>query len=159
MQSSLSHSGWGVLYVSSEVNQTKPDRKYLIRVSLYPFVGDIVMTLLGQPMSYWSGDFSSKNEVNPIGAEFLQWHPLAFLGGAVLYAILFSGAIYVLPKLLAWWISVGLLLAHAGGMKSWIPYFSSWDSYSSWEGVLNSILAVFATWCFLGAAQSANKSE
>ena len=136
----------------------KPDRKYLIIAGLLPFAGDILMTLVGQPASYWTEGAQCTNEANHIALALLNIHPAIFIFGAITYSAVFSGLIYALPRVFAWWLSIGLLLAHIGGMKSWIPLFSSWEYYSFLETGLNVIAALMATLCYLKAGSISNQS-
>ena len=133
----------------------RADRKYLILAAIVPYAGDIAMTLFGQPAAYWSGEPEAINEANPVAHLILSVHPAAFVIGATLYGGAIAALIYFVPRIIGWWMSVAALLAHSGGMKSWIPHFASWESYSVWEGILNGVLAALATWCYLRSAQVA----
>ena len=88
-------------------------------------------------------------EQNPIGAWLLQIHPAVFLVSAIAYAILFTWAILLLPRSLAWWISVGLLLAHAHGVKTWLWQLA--PQFRFWEVVVNTLAAGWAAFCYLHA--------
>ena len=132
----------------------KPDRKYLIVAGITPLVGDILITLCAQPPSYWSQGFEHANETHPIGRYALETHPAVFITGAILYATLLSMIVYYSPKVVAWWLSIGLLIAHTGGMKSWVPRFADWHYYFYWEAGLNALAATLAAWCYLMASKT-----
>ncbi len=55
------------------------ERKYLALSLLPCYALDIVLTLIGQPSSYWAGQRHELIEQNPIGAWLLQIHPAAFI--------------------------------------------------------------------------------
>ncbi len=118
-------------------------RWLLILPPLFEFVADIVFTLQGQPASYWEGHTSNALEANPVGLYLLGWHPGAFLTCAIAYALFFSAAIAWLPEFWAFWISLGLLIAHASGTNSWLLMQGSW-----WEGLHNTLAAAVAAICY-----------
>ena len=133
----------------------RPDRVHLAVAALVPFALDILLTSLGQPAGYWAGRYDMVIEANPVAAALLAVHPGLFLGGAAVYAALFAGAIYRCPRPVAWWLSVALLLAHAGGARSWLWHFTA--HYTVWDGVLNGSLAVLAARCYLRASGPAGR--
>jgi hypothetical protein len=108
---------------------------------LPPFALDILFTLLGQPSSYWAGQRHECVEQNPIGAWLLQIHPAAFIVSGIVYAALFTSAIFLLPRPIAWWISVGLLLAHTYGVKTWLWRLAPQSPF--WEVVVNIFAAAW----------------
>jgi hypothetical protein len=133
------------------------DRVYLAAATLVPFALDILLTSLGQPASYWSGERGTLIEANPVAASLLAVHPALFLGGALCYAIIFTAGLYLLPRPIAWWLSIALILAHAGGARSWLWHFTA--HYTFWEGILNGSMAVLVAACFLKAARRAHETE
>jgi hypothetical protein len=135
----------------------RPDRGYLALAALMPFGLDILLTALGQPASYWSGQRDTVLEANPIAASLLAVHPAWFLVGALLYAIAFTTAIYACPEAVAWWLSIALLLAHTGGARSWLWHFTV--HYTAWEGIMNGLTAVLAAWCLLKASRRRHGSQ
>ena len=80
---------------------------------------DGVLTLTGQPASYWEGDYRQANELNPLMASILRWHPAAFLAGATLWTSAFSAAIGLLPRRGALAVAFGFSLGHALGAAAW----------------------------------------
>jgi len=136
------------------MSTAKKDRKYLMLAGLLPFCLDIALTLAGQPSTYWSGIYTARRELNPIADWILAIHPVFFMLGAVIYTALFSGAIYYSPRVIAWWLSIGLFLAHIGGARTWPPRLTSWEFYSMWDMALNGLAAALATFCYLNAAKN-----
>jgi hypothetical protein len=106
------------------------------------FVGDIVLTLWGQPAEYWNGT-SSALEANPVGLYLLGLHPGAFLAGAAAYVVLFAVAICRLPERWAFLLSLALLIAHASGINSWLLMHGS-----LFEGAHNVFAATVAAVCY-----------
>ena len=131
------------------------DRVYLATAALVPLVLDFLLTSLGQYPGYWHGQ-RLVSESNPIWAALLLVHPAAFFVGALLYAIVFTAGIYFFPKPLAWWLSIVLLLAHAGGARSWLWHFTS--HVTIWEMILEGSTAALAACCFLKASRRKKES-
>jgi hypothetical protein len=129
----------------------------LAAAAIVPFALDILLTSLGQPASYWSGQRGTVIEVNPVAASLLTIHPALFLVAAALYAIVFTAGIYASPTPVAWWLSIALLLAHAGGARSWLWHFTA--HFTLWEGVLNGSIAICVAYCFLKAARRTHETE
>lgn len=124
--------------------RTMQRRRWLFMLPpLIEFVADIVVTLQGQPAVYWEGETSSALEANPVGLYLLGWHPGAFIACAVVYALVFSIAIAWLPEFWAFWISLGLLIAHTSGTNSWLLTQCAWC-----EGAHNAFAAVVAATCY-----------
>jgi hypothetical protein len=134
-----------------------PERTYLSLSVLPLFALDILFTLIGQPSNYWSGQRHECIEQNPIGAWLLQIHPAAFIASAIVYAALFTAAILLLPRRIAWWISVGLLLAHSHGVRTWLWRLA--PQFSFWEVVVNTLAAAWAAFCYLNAQAKDPKSQ
>jgi hypothetical protein len=92
---------------------------YFIAAVLLPSLLDGVVTLIGQPNSYWT-DFSKIDEASPV--TFLMFGPWVFLLSVVVYTLLLALLIYKLPK----WVSIGvglfLCMSHSSGIQSWAPY-------------------------------------
>jgi hypothetical protein len=81
---------------------------------------DQVVTLRGQPAEYWAGDYLKALEGSPQGLWLLQRHPLAYVAAAFGYMLAFSGAILLLPRLLAQTLAVGMVLGHSWGAATWL---------------------------------------
>lgn len=90
---------------------------YFVIAALIPSLLDGIITLVGQPASYWS-DFSKIDEGAPL--TFLMYGPWIFLLSVVVYTVLLGLIIYKLPK----WISLGVglffFMAHSNGVQGWI---------------------------------------
>jgi hypothetical protein len=127
----------------------------LTAAALVPLVLDFLLTLLGQHPSYWHGK-RWVSESNPVWAALLLIHPAVFLVGVLLYASIFTAGIYFCPKPVAWWLSIVLLLAHAGGARSWLWHFTS--HVTLWEMILDGSTAALAACCFLKASRQTNES-
>lgn len=118
-------------------------RWLLILPPVIEFAVDIVLTLRGQPAEYWNGVTGSVYEANPIGLYLLGIHPGAFVAGAVVYALLFSTAILLVPLRWAFLLSLALLIAHASGSNSWLLLHGS-----LFEGAHNVFAATVAAVCY-----------
>jgi hypothetical protein len=80
---------------------------------------DYSLTLLGQPATYWAGNYASYNEDDPLGGWALGKHPLAFLVYMLLWIALVSAPVLVLPRSLAKIVSLAVAMGHATGAASW----------------------------------------
>jgi len=81
---------------------------------------DGALTLRGQAPQYWSKGYALVREDNPIAYWFLQWHPVVFVLGIVLWVVLFTAAIHRLPIGLARATAFAVMLGHALGAASWL---------------------------------------
>ncbi len=95
-------------------------RLWLVLPPLLVCLADQVVTLSGQPAEYWAGATLHAREGSPPALWLLQQHPLAYIAAAAGYALGFSVAIILLPRLLAQTLAVGLVLGHAWGTASWL---------------------------------------
>jgi hypothetical protein len=90
---------------------------YFVAAVLLPSLLDGIVTLVGQPSSYWS-DFSKIDEASPL--TFLTFGPWIFLLSIVIYTAFLALVIYKLPK----WLSIGVglffCMAHSNGVQGWI---------------------------------------
>ena len=80
---------------------------------------DGLLTLWGQPESYWTGGYADINEYNPLAAWFLRLHPLAFAASGVPYLILVIALVLWLPRRWAVLAAVVLAATHALGVIVW----------------------------------------
>ncbi len=133
------------------------ERWLLVIPPCVEFLGDIVLTLWGQPAEYWNGT-SNALEANPVGLYLLGIHPGAFIAGAAVYIVLFTIAIFLLPQRWAFLVSLALVIAHASGINSWLLMHSS-----LFEGVHNVFAATVAAVCyhtyFLRVMQAADAAK
>jgi hypothetical protein len=81
---------------------------------------DAGMTLHGQSAPYWQGDYSSPQELNPVGAWLLRRHPFAFATVVLCWAVCFSAVILRLPPRPAFWFAAVVTLGHVAGVTSWL---------------------------------------
>jgi len=102
------------------------------------------ITLYGQSNAYWNGNYADVNELSPSFAHFLSIHPLAFLGAVLLWIVIFSTLILLLPEKLALMLMVAIVIAHMAGAASWLVYrFHSYQS-GNLLVLVTSVLIVFA---------------
>ena len=83
---------------------------------------DVGLTLHGQPVEYWHGDYGTAFEGNPFFRWFLQQHPFAGLGIVVAWISVFSLAILWLPTKLARVAAFTVLFGHTLGAASWLVH-------------------------------------
>jgi hypothetical protein len=83
---------------------------------------DFGLTLYGQSPSYWSGNYADVNELSPSFAAYLAIHPLAFVGAGLLWIVIFSAMIALLPEILALTVSIAVVIGHMGGAATWLAY-------------------------------------
>jgi hypothetical protein len=83
---------------------------------------DFGLTLYGQPDAYWQGDLNAVSELSPSFAGFLSMHPLAFVGAVLLWIVIFSTLIVLLPERVALTLVIAIVLGHMTGAASWLAY-------------------------------------
>ena len=93
----------------------------LFFVFLLPMATDLIVTLVGQGPKYWH-DYSQVNEMSP-GYFLLAIHPLAYVGGALLYLALCYWLVSRLKHPLNIMLAVGLAVGHTWGSYTW---FNMW---------------------------------
>jgi hypothetical protein len=98
-------------------------RFWLALPALAVTFADAALTLQRQPPEYWSGQFATGIENNPIGAFFLHTHPLAF----VLFMLAWiSLVVFLGSRLRQPWAFVTMLtvtLGHTAGAYSHLRRF------------------------------------
>jgi hypothetical protein len=82
----------------------------------------------------------------PVGMYLLQFHPLTFVVAAVAYALAIMVAIRWLPLAIAFWISLGYLIAHTTGVNSWIAWH---PQHAILEPLHNVCVSAIAAWSYL----------
>lgn len=82
-------------------------------------VVDGLMTLVGQSSFYWE-NYLAVNEANPVFANLLQVHPVAFLAGAAAWLGMMCTMIVVLPRLPALILSIAITFGHTIGSGNWL---------------------------------------
>lgn len=95
-------------------------RAWIIILPVVTILVDSSLTLYYQPRSYFNGNISSINEANEVVKYFMQhgWQimPVVFF----IYICVMAGLILILPKWLALWLSLALILGHFTGAWSWL---------------------------------------
>jgi hypothetical protein len=82
---------------------------------------DYLVTLWGQPVGYWLGDYEQVRELAPHGMWILRQHPAWFvLLGAAANGVAVV-AILRLPRPLALGLALALVMGHAWGIGTWLP--------------------------------------
>ena len=84
---------------------------------------DGALTLFGQSLAYWAGEYSAAHEFSPLGAAFLHIHPAAFAG----LMLVWTGVILLVGLLLRerWghvW-SLMVVIGHSTGSFDWLEDF------------------------------------
>jgi hypothetical protein len=120
---------------------------------------DQAATLLGQPASYWSGQYHRVDEVSPIFRPLLQHHPITFLTGAFVWTMAFCLLIVVLPRRPAMVVALAFLLGHTWGTASWILAMPQgyWLNFGLFLG--GSAIAVFSWERFYHATKRAEMAN
>ena len=98
----------------------KRDRARFCRVPWSACMLDQAVTLWYQSASYWRDYSGFADEENPHGRWLLQRHPLAFVAGVLLWAILFTAAIHWLPRRAAMTTALAVTIGHVWGSCTWI---------------------------------------
>ncbi len=106
--------------------QFRPCRVWVILPSILVLLSDAFLTLFYQPQGYWSQSFQLDTESNPVGKFLMRLHPLAFVGGILIYAFVIAVLINRLPSPLEQLVAMAVLLGHTWGTTHWLyNHFSS----------------------------------
>jgi hypothetical protein len=81
---------------------------------------DNALTLAGQSAEYWGGAYDRVNEASPTFQHLLASHPLAFVGGVLVWMTVFVGIILLLPDTLALVVCLAVTFGHAAGSATWM---------------------------------------
>ena len=81
---------------------------------------DLLLTLHGQPVAYWHGDYEQVMELNPLGSWLLQGHPLLFATGGLVWLAVVVVLILRLPRTFALPLAFVVQAAHTLGAASWL---------------------------------------
>jgi hypothetical protein len=95
-------------------------RPWLCLPALVCFLGDVAVTLAGQPDAYWGGDRACAVEANPVARWLLLESPWLFLGVAALWAATFTILILRWRHPFAAVLAFLLTLFHAVGIATWV---------------------------------------
>jgi hypothetical protein len=129
----------------------KDDRMYIRKTLLcIPPVAlcllDQTVTLVGQPKSYWVGNYTDALEGNPWFNWLLQRHPLAFEAGIAAWILLFCSLILLMPRLGAMVISIAVVLGHTWGTATWLCWRVRHGYWLSIGLFLTSAILIVWTW-------------
>lgn len=97
-----------------------PDSRRLALPALVCYLGDLSITLAGQPAAYWAGDRDRAIEYNPVARWLLVESPWLFLSVAVVWAAIFTILILRWRHPFAVVMAFLLTLLHAVGMATWL---------------------------------------
>jgi hypothetical protein len=110
------------------------------------FVADVTLTLTGQPSSYWTGNYSTALEANPIAYPLLTLSPWLFATLAVFWMAFLSCVILFWQHPISGWLAVGLTVAHAVGGSSWMMQCGWWGIVAA--SVYLLVAAQVSGWCW-----------
>lgn len=107
---------------------------------------DCVLTLHGQPQSYWAGQYHEAVEFNPPFLWLLRLHPLGFSFGVLVWLLLVTSFILWLPDGLARGLAFVVQFAHTLGASSWLLQANGLGLLAAVALVAFSRLVMDATW-------------
>ncbi len=81
---------------------------------------DDALTLHGQPVEYWAGEYARTSEAAPFYRLLYAWHPAAVAGGYLLWIGLLGGLLVLLPEVLAVVLAIAVVLGHTWGASTWV---------------------------------------
>jgi hypothetical protein len=87
---------------------------------LAAFLLDTTQRLCAQPAVYWAGNYHYiLQEGTPFVRTLSTWHPLAAVGGYVLWAAILTALLLLVPRLLTVMLSIAVVFGHIAGAYSW----------------------------------------
>jgi hypothetical protein len=91
---------------------------------LAAFLLDTTQRVCAQPEEYWAGNYQYiLQEGTPFVRTLYTWHPLAAVGGYVLWAAILTALLLLLPRPLAVVLSITVVFGHIAGAYSWSAQF------------------------------------
>jgi len=122
------------------------NRAWLIAPAWLLIAIDVTLTLAGQSDAYWSGDFGTAMEGNPLAYPILARGPLPFVLMAVAWALLIGISVAMFSTRRAPWFAAVAAVGHAVGASTWLVHLGNW-------GWLLAVLylfmaAEFSRWCW-----------
>jgi hypothetical protein len=105
---------------------------------------DSSVTLYGQSVEYWDGNYAAVREGSPSFAYYMSIHPLVCLAADLLWISIFSLAILLLPETPALIVAVAIMLGHLAGAASWLVYQFNGYQYCNALFLVTAVLIVFA---------------
>lgn len=83
---------------------------------------DFSLTLRGQSPAYWQGNHNMVNEILPLFAWGLRHGPIVFLLVCLLWVLVLSALIVVVPDIVSQVLSLALVIGHTWGAMTWLAY-------------------------------------
>ena len=93
---------------------------WLVLPPMAASVVDVTMTLVGQGSRYWSGDFGTVDEFNPLARLLLAWHPGAFVAAAGAWWVALLVALFRLNPRLSLAIAFIVTFLHGIAAAGWM---------------------------------------
>ena len=106
--------------------QTSSKRLWLVVPVWLWLVADVSLTLVGQPDSFWDGDYTTALEANPIVHPILTLGPGPFILLAILWAMFCGLFVVYFPYRLVTWFVLIAALSHAFGGCTWLVRLGTW---------------------------------
>jgi hypothetical protein len=104
---------------------------------------DCCVTLVGQAKEYWAGNYAQAQEADPICRYLLAHHPLAFVAGNLVIALVLIGLFLLTPRIVAAVFSITSSLGRWGAVSSWFTMDGyRWGQQLSWGLGLLTIICL-----------------
>lgn len=81
---------------------------------------DVALTLHGQPQEYWAGDYARSTEGAPFYFRLYTLHPIAGVGGHLLWIGLVVSLVVQLPEVYAVVLALAVAFGHTWGASTWV---------------------------------------
>lgn len=107
---------------------------------------DVTFTMIGQPATYWAGDWPTANEANPIAYWLLAANPWLFAASAAVWVVLLGAVIFIWNSRLSNTLAMIVAVAHAFGGSSWLLHTGDWGL--ALAGGYLVLAAQFCFWCW-----------
>jgi hypothetical protein len=111
---------------------------------------DLALTLHGQPPEYWAGDYGQTTEGGAFYRRLYILHPLAGVGGHLLWCVIVVGLLVLLPEVLAVVLTLAAAFGHTWGAATWVSRAlvtrAAWGSPSvvNWYQATNGLFLAAA---------------
>jgi hypothetical protein len=106
---------------------------------------DFGLTFHGQSPEYWAGNYAAVNELSPSFHYYFTIHPLVAAAAALLWMMLFSALVLLLPEMLALTLAIAIVIGHMIGATTWLAF--GFKSYQAC-GVLFLLTSALVVCCF-----------
>jgi hypothetical protein len=93
---------------------------WLALLPIFVCLADVGLTLHGQPVEYWHGDYAAVVEGNPLPRFFMELHPLAFIVLVFVWVAAFTVIILFAPPRWALFACLAIIVGHSIGTASWL---------------------------------------